>query len=111
MYHALPYSLRDPLNRPVYPELYVDISAVIGEKRRMLARHRSQKDWLDASQGIDSYLSHMETMSQEVGRMSGHFEFAEGWIRHLPFGYCAEDANPLVETLTGLTWQETQTAH
>ena len=111
VYHALPYSLRDPLNRPVYPELYVDISAVIGEKRRMLAQHRSQKDWLDASQGIDSYLSHMETMSQEVGRMSEHFEFAEGWIRHLPFGYCAEDANPLVETLTGLTWQETQTAH
>ncbi len=31
-------------------------------KREMLALHRSQKEWLDASQGIDSYLDHMEAM-------------------------------------------------
>lgn len=61
----------------------------------MLAQHRSQKDWLDASQGIDSYLSHMETLSRAMGQLSGRFEFAEGWTRHLPLGYCAEDADPL----------------
>jgi N-acetylglucosamine malate deacetylase 1 len=111
VYHALPYGLRDPLNRQVHPEFFVDISSVLDEKRQMLARHRSQKDWLDASQGIDSYLNHMETMSREVGHLSGRFDLAEGWTRHLPFGYCAEHANPLVDTLAGLTWQHTPAAY
>ncbi len=111
VYHALPYGLRDPLNHHVHPEFFVDISSVLDGKRQMLARHRSQKDWLDASQGIDSYLNHMETMSREVGHLSGRFELAEGWTRHLPFGYCAEHANPLVETLAGLTWHPTSPAY
>lgn len=103
VYHALPYGLRDPLNRPVTAEFYVDISAVIGQKRAMLAQHRSQKEWLDASQGIDSYLSHMEAMSLAVGRMSGRFTYAEGWTRHMPLGFCAEDADPIAASLFGLT--------
>lgn len=101
VYHALPYGLRDPLNRPVQAELYVDISAVIDQKRAALARHRSQKEWLDASQGIDSYLNHMEAMSQQVGRLSGIFNYAEGWTRHMPLGFCAEDADPLSAHLAG----------
>jgi LmbE family N-acetylglucosaminyl deacetylase len=95
IYHAMPYGLRDPLGQAVQAEMYVDISDVIATKRLMLAQHRSQKDWLDASQGIDSYLSHMETLSRAMGQLSGYFEFAEGWTRHLPLGYCAENADPL----------------
>jgi hypothetical protein len=38
----------------------------------------------------------MDTMSREVGRMSGVFEHAEGWRRHLHRGFCAEDADPLL---------------
>lgn len=99
VYHALPYGLRDPLRRPVTPDLYVDIGEVLPVKREMLAMHASQKEWLDATQGIDSYLDTMEEMSREVGRMSGHFEYAEGWTRHLHLGFCDEDDNPLVEDL------------
>ena len=99
VYHALPYGLRDPMGRRVYPEFYVDIGDVLGVKRQMLACHRSQKEWLDASQGIDSYLTHMEEMSREVGHMSGRFEYAEGWTRHLPFGYCDENTDPIGQTL------------
>jgi N-acetylglucosamine malate deacetylase 1 len=99
VYHALPYGLRDPLGRRVYPGLYVDISDVLDLKREMLARHASQKAWLDASQGIDSYLVQMEEMSRDVGRMSGRFTCAEGWTRHLHLGYCAADADPLVAAL------------
>jgi LmbE family N-acetylglucosaminyl deacetylase len=99
VYHALPYGLRDPLRRPVTPGLYVDIGDVFSTKREMLARHASQKEWLDATQGIDSYLDTMEEMSREVGRMSGRFEYAEGWTRHLHLGFCAEGADPLVEDL------------
>ena len=99
VYHALPYGLRDPVRRRVQPGMYVDVSSVIPQKRDMLALHTSQKEWLDASQGIDSYLITMENMCREVGTMSGRYEFAEGWTRHLPLGFCDDDANPLADAL------------
>jgi LmbE family N-acetylglucosaminyl deacetylase len=103
VYHALPHGLRDPLKRPVIPDFYVDIATVLAQKREMLAMHRSQKEWLDRSQGMDSYLNSMEQAAQEVGMLSGKFQYAEGWIRHLHLGYCAEEANPLVEALEHYT--------
>jgi LmbE family N-acetylglucosaminyl deacetylase len=99
VYHALPYGLRDGLGRPARAAMYVDVGSVLGEKRAMLAEHRSQKEWLDASQGIDSYLQHMEEMSAAMGQISGRFAYAEGWTRHLPLGFCAEDADPLADAL------------
>jgi LmbE family N-acetylglucosaminyl deacetylase len=101
VYHALPYGLQGPLGKRVYPGMYVDISAVIQAKWEMLAMHKSQKEWLDASQGLDSYLIAMQDMCREVGRMSGRFAYAEGWTRHLPLGYCDEDADPLSTALPG----------
>jgi len=95
IYHALPYSLRDPLNRPALCDFYVDISSELATKRAMLACHRSQKEWLDASQGIDSYLTHMEEMSRRMGERSGRFQYAEGWTRHLPLGYGDPAVDPL----------------
>jgi N-acetylglucosamine malate deacetylase 1 len=102
IYHAQPYGLRDPLNRPAVCDFYVDIGSVLEEKRAMLASHRSQKEWIDASQGIDSYLVHMEGMGRAAGLRSGRFTYAEGWTRHLPLGYCADDADPLRAALANL---------
>ncbi len=102
IYHAQPYGLRDPLGRPAGCDFYVDITEKVVEKRAMLACHRSQKEWLDASQGIDAYLTHMEEMGRAAGRPSGAFACAEGWTRHLPLGYCAADADPLRTSLVGL---------
>jgi len=99
IYHALPYSLHDPLGQPIRPGTFVDIRDVLPLKRAMLAMHRSQKEWLDASQGLDAYLATMEEMAREVGRQSGPFAYAEGWTRHLHLGYCAADADPLVRAL------------
>jgi len=99
VYHAMPYGLRDPLRRRVQPGLFVDVSSVIARKREMLARHRSQKQWLDESQGLDSYLITMEEMTRDVGKMSGRYEYAEGWTRHLHLGFCDEDADPLLSSL------------
>jgi LmbE family N-acetylglucosaminyl deacetylase len=99
VYHAQPHGNRTPLRQMVYPELYVDISGVIEEKRRMLACHQSQKTWLDESQGMGSYLAVMEDMCREVGAMSGQFEIAEGWRRRLHYGFCAAETDPLVEVL------------
>ncbi|HKS36328.1 MAG TPA: PIG-L family deacetylase [Verrucomicrobiae bacterium] len=99
VYHAMPHGLRDGLRRRIVPELYVNTAAVHSVKREALACHRSQKDWLDVSQGLDSYLKTMDTMSLAVGRMSGRFKHAEGWRRHLHLGFCEEQTDPLRETL------------
>ena len=99
IYHALPYGLKDPMKRAVEPEFFIDVSAVIETKKKMLAAHRSQKDWLDKSQGMDSYVNSMVAMTGEVGQMSGKFKFAEGWIKHLHAGLCAPDADPVKDAL------------
>ncbi len=99
LYHALPWGLRDSLRRIVTAGQYADISTVLARKREALACHKSQKEWLDASQGLDSYLITMEEMAREVGRQSGRFEYAEGWRRHLHLGFCAENADPLADAL------------
>jgi len=99
LYHALPWGLRDSMRRLVLPGQFADITSVIAVKRAALACHKSQKEWLDASQGLDSYLATMEDMALQVGRISGRFEYAEGWRRHLHLGFCAENADPLSEAL------------
>jgi len=95
----MPAGLHSPMRERVVPEYYVDISAVLGRKREALAQHRSQKEWLDVSQGMDAYLLTMEQQALEVGRLSGQFEYAEGWRRHSHLGFCEEDADPLAEAL------------
>jgi LmbE family N-acetylglucosaminyl deacetylase len=104
VYHALPHGLRDGLRRRIRAGQYVDITSVLARKRAMLAQHRSQKEWLDVSQGMDSYLLEMEKMSREVGRMSGRFEVAEGWRRHLHLGFSARDIDPLHAALGDKSW-------
>ena len=95
VYHAMPHGLVDGLRRPVEPDLFVDTTAVQTVKRRALAAHASQKAWLDATQGMDSYLDAADEMARQVGRMSGRFEYAEGWRRHLHLGLSAHDDDPL----------------
>jgi len=99
IYHALPYGLMDPLRRPVTADLYVDIGSVLEAKREMLACHKSQKEWLDVSQGLDAYLTTLVEMMQAIGRMSGRFAAAEGWLRHSHLGFCAPEADPLRDAL------------
>ena len=100
VYHAQPHGNRDPLRRIVRPDIYVDVSDVIGNKRAMLTHHASQKLWLDQTQGMDAYLDAMQAQCREVGAMSGKFQYAEGWRRRLHLGFCDETANPLVAALS-----------
>ncbi len=104
LYHALPYGLSDGLRRAVKPGQHVDIGSVLARKRDALACHRSQKEWLDTSQGLDSYLHTMEDMSRDVGRWSERFEYAEGWRRHSHMGFCDENADPLSDALSEKTF-------
>ncbi|MEX2176391.1 MAG: PIG-L family deacetylase [Pirellulaceae bacterium] len=95
VYHAQPYSHRDPLGRAIEPELVVDTTDLIELKKKMLAKHASQKLWLDESQGVNSYLDTLAELDAEVGRMSCIFKYAEGWRRHLHLGFCGRHDDPL----------------
>jgi hypothetical protein len=87
------------LRRRVIPGLFVDTGSVQEIKRTALAAHESQRSWLDVSQGMDSYLNSMDEMAREIGRMSGVFEYAEGWRRHLHLGFSAREIDPLRDAL------------
>lgn len=95
VYHAQPYSHRDPLGRIVAPELVVDVTELQPAKREMLSLHASQKQWLDESQGLDSYLDTLSNLDAELGQRTATFAFAEGWRRHLHLGFCGADDDPM----------------
>ncbi|PKL11330.1 MAG: LmbE family protein [Spirochaetae bacterium HGW-Spirochaetae-8] len=99
LYHALPYGLHDGLGVKVRPQFHIDISNVIDRKETMLSHHQSQRNWLDDSQKLDSYLQTMRDMSAQVGSDSQLFSFAEGWIHHNPLGYSNPEFRPLESTL------------
>tara|TARA_Y100001968_G_scaffold116888_2_gene106291 strand:+ start:815 stop:1579 length:765 start_codon:yes stop_codon:yes gene_type:complete len=105
LYHAQPYSHHDPLGKLIYPEYYVDVGGLQQRKQEMLALHVSQKQWLDESQGLDSYLKTMTSLDQQLGSMSDRYSHAEGWRRHLHLGFCDATDDPLLDALNGFIFQ------
>ena len=99
VYHGMPHGLRGGLGERIVPGAFVNTTSVQARKRAALACHESQKNWLDISQGMDSYLRAMDDLSAAVGKLSGRFEHAEGWRRHSHLGFCAAEADPLLEAL------------
>jgi LmbE family N-acetylglucosaminyl deacetylase len=99
VYHAMPHGLCNGLRQKVRPGAYVNVTDVHAVKMQALAAHASQQSWLQASQGMNSYLQVMEDMSLEVGRLSGQFKLAEGWRRHLHYGFSPVDDDPLAKAL------------
>ena len=99
VYHAQPHGNSDPLNHAVRPDFFVNIESTIEGKTKMLAEHKSQKEWLDRSQGMNAYLETMKDLSREMGELSGECKFAEGWRKHNHLGYCPADADPLRDVL------------
>lgn len=107
LYHAMPHGLRDGLGQRVRPGFVVDIGPVLATKRDLLACHKSQKEWLDASQGMGAYLNEMESQAATVGRMTGRFAHAEGWRRHGMTGFGPEEFDPLTTLLKGAVHVQT----
>lgn len=99
LYHAMPHGLVTPLREPVTPDLLLDTASVHRRKRAALAAHASQKEWLDATQGMDSYLAAMDELSQRTAAMGRGLKRAEGWRRHLHLGFSAADGDPLASAL------------
>lgn len=95
IYHASPHGLCDGLRRRLLPGAFVDTTTVHARKREALACHASQQEFLDATQGMDSYLQTLDEISRAVGKLSRRFRHAEGWRRHAHLGFCEEGADPL----------------
>lgn len=104
VYHCMPHGLVTPMRQPAPVDLFVDITGVMEVKRAALAEHASQRDWLDATQGMGSYVQDMVRMSSVVGVMSGAFSLAEGWRRRLHLGFGGRDEDPLTEALPKSQW-------
>jgi LmbE family N-acetylglucosaminyl deacetylase len=99
VYHAMPHGLTDGLRKRVTAGAFVNTADVYDTKLAALALHRSQQEWLEISQGMNSYLQTMADMSLAVGQLSGRFTHAEGWRRHLHYGYSRSEIDPLGDAL------------
>jgi hypothetical protein len=99
VYHGMSHGLCDQLRRRIVPGAYVNTTSVRKTQLDALKAHKSQQNWLDVSQGLNSYLLAMEDMALAVGTMSKKFKYAEGWRRHLHFGFCSPEADPLAQAL------------
>jgi N-acetylglucosamine malate deacetylase 1 len=100
LYHAMPHGLRDGLRNRIIPEFVVDTTSVHEIKVKALAAHHSQKAWLDATQGMDSYLAVMDQMSHEIAKFAdSNITHAEGWRRHSHVGFSATEVDPLRDVL------------
>lgn len=95
IYHALPHGLLDPLGKKVLPAIFINTESVQLLKREALDAHKSQKNWLEDSQKMDSYIAAMEDFSVEIGSMSESFAHAEGWRRRTHFGFSESEFDPL----------------
>jgi len=108
VYHSQPHMNRNPVTREmIVPEIWVDISLKLQEKIELLGCHKSQREWLRDSQGMDEYLETMKGMNRELGellkrnvkeKLNG-FEYVEGWRRRYHIGYSQKESDPLSEVL------------
>ncbi len=81
----------------VIPDFIVNIEVSFPRKQRMLAQHRSQREWLATYHGVDNYLELMESRSRQRGALAG-IGFGEGFRRYKGNSY---PQSPLLEDTLG----------
>lgn len=99
IYHAQPHGNRTPMGEVVRPTHIVDVSRFSARKQELLKAHTSQGQWLDDTQRMSSYVDTMLALNGEVGQMSGKFQLAEGWRKHLHLGLSVGGVDPLRDAL------------
>jgi LmbE family N-acetylglucosaminyl deacetylase len=81
----------------IEPDFVVDVKTTFETKRRMLACHASQQEWLKKQHGIDDSLAMMERWTRERGALVG-VDFGEGYRHYAGHPY---PETPLLEELLG----------
>lgn len=87
----------DRENRPVMADFYVDVAPVFETKKRMLASHASQRNWLLRHHHVDDYMIQMERWTRLSGSRAG-VELAEGFRHYRGHPY---PESPLLQELLG----------
>jgi LmbE family N-acetylglucosaminyl deacetylase len=90
---------RNRFGERVRVDFYVDIGSSIKVKERMLAQHKSQREWLRAQHGIDEYILQMRRWARERGSEAGR-KYAEAFRQHR--GHPFPQENVLASTLGSL---------
>jgi LmbE family N-acetylglucosaminyl deacetylase len=86
LYYWNAQGLRDIWGHPLPLTCAANISAVMNTKKRMLACHATQRDWLAKHHRCDQYIEMMKQMSRDQGKLAG-CAAAEGFIQHRGDGY------------------------
>ncbi|HMV82837.1 MAG TPA: PIG-L family deacetylase [Blastocatellia bacterium] len=89
LYYADPVEGIDLAGERLWPQFYVDITKTIEDKKQMLSRHASQREWLRAHHGVDEYLNQTARWAAKYGKECG-CDVAEGFRQHLGHGYPQE---------------------
>ena len=70
------------------PDIYVDITEQMPEKRELCLMHKSQYSWIaDVSGSADFFAELCEMESRYGGMKDGRCEFAEGFMAHQELGF------------------------
>jgi len=94
---------KDKFGEKIKPNIFVDISAVIETKEKMLCCHQSQRNWLMVHHGVDEYVLSMKRFSQLRGRQIKS-SYAEGFRQHL--GHAFPQDNILKSVLGNLVHEK-----
>ena len=86
LYYADPLEAKDIFGNFVEPSVHVDITDEMHIKEKMLAAHKSQRDWLFSHHKIDEYILAMKRLGEKRGEEI-NVKYAEGFRQHLGHGY------------------------
>lgn len=95
LYFVEPIGQRDRSGNLTVPDFTIDVTTTFETKTAMLAKHRSQRLWLQQQHGMDDYLKQMEDWTRACGARAG-VAFGEGFRHYTVHPYPCE---PVLERL------------
>ena len=97
LYFMDPIEGRDRDGQKIVPDFAVNVEAHFETKKRMLASHASQLNWVVKQHGIDDYTGSMEAWTRKRGKSFG-VAYAEGFRHYTGHPY---PRTPLLQELVG----------
>ncbi len=86
LYYGVPLEGKDMYGNKIKPTILIDITKEIPFKGKMLACHKSQRNWLRKQHGMDQYVETMKDWSRQLGKFI-KCSYAEGFRQHLGHGF------------------------